>query len=70
MMEDEEGKEEEGLTLEEINELTKLHDEAMAPNEEEEDWMMLITIKKERKNLPCIRSLYTFAQTKEKGEKA
>ena len=43
--------EEENLTIEEIMELSKLHDEAMAPTEEEEDWMNIVIIKEERKNL-------------------
>ena len=42
---------EESLTLEEFMEVTKLHDEAMAPTEEEVDWMLLVTIKEERKSL-------------------
>ena len=43
--------EEEGLTIEEVDELTKLHEEAMAPSQEEEDWLLLIMIKEERNNL-------------------
>ena len=43
--------EEDILTKEEIEELTKLHEEAMCPTQNEEDWMLQIVIMKERKNL-------------------
>ena len=42
---------EEDLTQEEMIELTKLHEEAMVPIQEEEDWMLLIEIKNGRKML-------------------
>ena len=42
---------EDQLTPEEMFELTQLHEEAMIPTQEEEDWMLLIDIKKERKVL-------------------
>ena len=44
-------KREDRLTPEEMLELTQLHEEAMIPTQEEEDWMLLIDIKKERKFL-------------------
>ena len=43
--------EEEGLTVEEQEELTRLHEEAMEPSQVEEDWMLLVMIKEERKSL-------------------
>lgn len=43
-----EGKEEEGLTMEEQEELEILHEEEMAPTQEEEDFMLLAIIKEER----------------------
>ena len=50
--EDEEWKEEESeLTLEELNVLTQLYEEDMAPSQEESDWMLLIEIKKDRQIL-------------------
>ena len=42
---------EDRLTPEEMFELTQLHEEAMIPTQEEEDWMLLIDLKKERKVL-------------------
>ena len=41
----------EGLTLEEWEELEILHEVEMLPSQEEEDWMLKINIKEERKNL-------------------
>ena len=41
----------EGLTLEEREELEILHEVEMLPSQEEEDWMLTINIKDERKNL-------------------
>ena len=49
--EQQEWNEEEGFTENEIKELTKLHEEAMAPSQEEKDWMLLAMIKVERKTL-------------------
>ena len=52
ILEDEESEEEEQeLTLEEMNVLTSLHEEEMAPTQEQMDWMLLTEIKKERKSL-------------------
>ena len=42
---------EDQLNPKEMFELTQLHEEAMTPTQEEEDWMLLIDIKKERKVL-------------------
>ena len=47
--EHQEPNDEEGLTEDEIKELNKLHEEGMAPSQEEEDWMLSAMIKAERK---------------------
>ena len=41
----------EGLTLEEWEELETLHELEMLPSQEEEDWLLMIIIKEERKTL-------------------
>ena len=52
-IEEEEGldEREDLLTQVEMFELTILHEKAMSPTQEEEDWMLLINIKKQRKDL-------------------
>ena len=46
-----EGENLEELTYEEREELEFLYEEEMAPNQDEEDWMIMLEIKHERKNL-------------------
>ena len=49
MLEDgEEEEDEQVFTMEELNVLTKLYEEEMAPTQEELDWMLLTEIKVER----------------------
>ena len=48
LIEDKERKDQDDLTLEE---LTELHEDPMMPSREEEDWMLLLSLKYERREL-------------------